>query len=154
MAHAVLGPGLAFRPARTPPLTPRAPSRPVPSGGSEARKAAGRLVQCVESLGTRGTERSPAPSLPSGPARPTTLFTTRGSAQHRNAATPAYLRAVRAFLAFHWAQWPSISGVGGRACALSAAIATARLELASAAEGEGGCCASAGSDTGRGYGEC
>lgn len=57
---------------------------------------------------------------------------------------------VRAFLSFHWAQWPSIMEVGGRACALSAAIATDRLDLASAAEGEGGCCPGAGRDTGRG----
>lgn len=100
--------------------------------GPEGRQAVGPV--CGESVDT--WDRALAPTLPpSGPARPTTLLTTRGSAQRRNPATPAYLRAVRTFLSFHWAQWPSITGAGGRVCALSAAIATARPERGSAAEG-------------------
>lgn len=129
-AHAVLGPGLAFRPARTPPPAPRASCRSVPSGGSgpEGRRAVGPV--CGEL----------APTLPAfRPAGSTTLLTTRGGAQRRSPASPACLSAARASLSFHWALWPSITEAGGRACALSAAIATACLERASerarAAEG-------------------
>lgn len=57
------------------------------------------------------------------------------SAQRRNPASPACLSAVRALLSFHWAQWSSITEAGGRACALSAAIATACREQTRAAEG-------------------
>lgn len=126
-----------WRPApqgRPHPPTSRAPCRRAPSGGSgpEGRRAVGPV--CKESGDTR--DGALAPTLPGfRPPGSTTLLTTRGSAQRRNPASPACLSAVRALLSLHWAQWPSITEAGGRACALSAAIATACREQTRAAEG-------------------
>lgn len=128
--------------------------RPHPPLGLHAA-ASPRAVGpvCGESGDTR--DRALAPTLPAfRPAGPTTLLTTRGLAQRRNPASPACLRTVRARLSFHWVQWPSITEAGGRACALSAAIATACPPAGARRGAEGGCCAGAGRGAGRGYGEC
>lgn len=120
--HVVLCPSRSAPRGRPHPPTPRVPRRRAPSGGSgpEGPRVVGPV--CGESGDTRKGALPPPDFRPAGS---TTLLTTRGSAQRRNPASPACLRAVRALLSFHWAQWPSITEAGGRACALSAAIATA-----------------------------
>lgn len=124
-------------------LTP-SPAPPLPP----SRKATGRLVQCVESPGTRGTERSHPPFRPAGPA---TLLTARRSTQRRNLDSPAAARAWlrHCFLSIGRNGCQSREPVGGLA-----ALATARPSRAQATQGEGGCCkARAGARVG-GHGEC
>lgn len=117
--------GTGVSPREDATTTSLAPRYRVPSSGSKAGRPQDGCSVCGESRDTR--DRELAPTLPAfRPTGPTTLLTTHRSAQHRNLTSPAYLRAVRAVLPFHWAQWPSITGAGGRACALSAALATAR----------------------------
>lgn len=130
-----------------------APTRPSGSMPLRAlgRLRAGRPQGCWSSV---RRARTHPPSLPArrvhDPPHHARRYTTPEPGQSR---LPT--RRARALLSFHWAPWPSITEAGGRACALSAAIATACTERASARRrGESGCCAGADRGAGRGHGEC